>query len=121
MPDTKFGCLPTVIGSMSLTDPAEACSLVTRYLKNIPTWPQLTRRSSLENMYVQYSQGFPGVVVTKDRIYVDRSQDLTKQLEQLYTAYLENDDDKYPTGQEYAAGLHSFLALTGLNPRAVKG
>ncbi len=63
MPDVEFGCLPTVIGSMPHTDPAAACSLVTRFLKDIPAWPQLPNRSFLENMYVQYSQGFPGVVV----------------------------------------------------------
>ncbi len=121
MPDTEFGCLPTVIGSMPHTDPTEACSLVARYLKDIPAWPQLPKRSSLENMYVQFSQGFPGVVVKEDRIYVDRSQDLYKPLEQLYAAYLENDIDKYPVSPEYAAGLYSFLALNDLSPKAVKG
>lgn len=121
MPDVEFGCLPTVIGNMPHTDPAEACSLVTRYLKDIPAWPQLPNRSFLENMYVQYSQGFPGVVVKENSIYVDRSQDLTKPLEQLYTAYLENDFAKYPISPDYAAGLHSFLGLENLAPRAVKG
>jgi methionine synthase II (cobalamin-independent) len=121
MPDVKFGCLPTIIGSMPHTDPVEACSLVTRYLKDIPAWPQLPKRSFLENMYVQYSEGFPGVVVEEDRIYIDRSQDLDKPLEQLYAAYLENDFNKYPIGQDYAAGLHAFLALENLSPLAVKG
>ena len=45
MPDIEFGCLPTAIGSMPHTDPAEACSQVSRYLKDIPAWPQLPRRS----------------------------------------------------------------------------
>jgi len=121
MPDTKFGCLPTIIGSMPHTDPVEACSLVTRYLKDIPAWPQLPKRSFRENMYVQFSEGFPGVVVKEDKIYVDRSQDLSKPLERLYTAYLENDFNKYPIGQDYAAGLHAFLALENLSPLAVKG
>jgi methionine synthase II (cobalamin-independent) len=121
MPDTKFGCLPTIIGSMPHTDPVEACSLVTRYLKDIPAWPQLPKRSFRENMYVQFSEGFPGVVIEENRIYVDRSQDLNKPLEQLYTAYLENDFNKYPISQDYAAGLHAFLGLENLSPLAVKG
>ncbi len=121
MPDTEFGCLPTVIGSMPHTDPSEACSQVTYYLKDIPAWPQLPNRSFLENMYVQYSQGFPGVVIEGDRIYIDRSQDLNKPLEQLYAAYLENDFNKYPVSQDYAAGLHAFLNLENLSPLAVKG
>ena len=121
MPSVEFGCLPTVIGSMPHTDPSEACSLVTHYLKDIPAWPQLPNRSFQENMYVQFSQGFPGVVVKEDSIYVDRSQDLDKPLEQLYAAYLENDIDKYPVSPEYAAGLYNFLDLKNLSPRAVKG
>ena len=121
MPDTEFGCLPTIIGSMPHTDPQAACSLITRYLKDIPTWPQLPKRSFLENMYAQYSQGFPGVVIKENSIYIDRSQDLDKPLEELYTAYLENDIDKYPITPDYAAGLHHFLSLTNLTPLAVKG
>ncbi|MBI2287619.1 MAG: methionine synthase [Chloroflexi bacterium] len=119
--DTKFGCLPTMIGSMPHTDAAEACSLVSRFLKDIPAWPQLPNRSFLENMYVQYSQGFPGVVVNGNSIHIDRSQDLSKPLEQLYAAYLANDFDKYPISPDYAAGLYRFLGLDNLSPRAVKG
>lgn len=121
MPDIEFSCLPTVIGSMPHTDPSEACSQVIHYLKDIPAWPQLPNRSFLENMYVQFSQGFPGVVIKENSIYVDYSQNLDKPLEQLYAAYLENDFDKYPISDKYAAGLHSFLSLTNLSPLAIKG
>jgi methionine synthase II (cobalamin-independent) len=121
MPDTEFGCLPTAIGSMPHTDPKVACSLVSRYLKEIPAWPQLPGRSFLENMYAQFSEGFPGVVIEGDRIYINRSQDLGKPLEELYAAYLENDIDKYPISPDYAAGLRSFLGLNNLMPLVVKG
>jgi methionine synthase II (cobalamin-independent) len=121
MPDTEFNCLPTVIGSMPHTDPAEACALVIDYLRDIPAWPQLPGRSFKENMYAQFSEGFPGAVLKEDGVFIDRTHDLDKPLEQLYTAYLENDVDRYPIGPEYAAGLHEFLSLTGLSPLAVKG
>ena len=121
MPYIEFGCLPTIIGSMPHTDPSQACSQIIAHLKDIPAWPQLPKRSFLENMYVQFSQGFPGVVAKEDSIYVDRSQDLDKPLEKLYAAYLENDVDKYPISPDYAAGLHSFLSLENLSPLAVKG
>jgi len=121
MPSIEFGCLPTVIGSMPHTDPSAACSQVVHYLKDIPAWPQLPKRSFLENMYVQFSQGFPRAVVREESIYIDRSQDLDRPLEDLYAAYLENDIDKYPVSPDYAAGLHSFLALKDLSPLAVKG
>jgi len=123
LPDTKFGCLPTIIGSMPQTDPSAACSQITHYLKDIPAWPQLPKRSFLENMYVQYSEGFPGVVIEMEgeRIYVDRSQDVSALLERLYTAYLENNADEFPISEEYAAGLEAFLGLDDISPRAMKG
>ena len=121
MGSTEFGCLPTLIGSMPHTDPAEACSLITRYLKDIPAWPQLPHRSFQENMYAQFSEGFPCAVLKEDSIYIDCSQDTDKPLEKLYTAYLENDIDKYPVSPEYAAGLYGFLDMKHLSVKALKG
>jgi methionine synthase II (cobalamin-independent) len=122
MPDLEFGCLPTMIGSMPQADASEACGQAVRYLKDIPAWPQLPNRSFLENMYVQYSEGFPGVVVTQDKIYVDRHrEDVAESMGRLYTAHEEHDVDGYPVSHNYAMGLHEFLALENLSPLAVKG
>lgn len=121
MPYVEFGCLPTIIGTMPHKDPTEACALITHYLKDIPAWPQLTHRSTLEDMIVQYSEGFPGVVVDDSKIRVDNTRDLTKSMEELYTAYLSNNVDKYPVSPAYAAGLYKLVSMTNLNPKAVKG
>ena len=121
MSNTEFNCLPTIIGSMPHTDPLKACALIARFLKDIPAWPQLPKRSFLENMYVQYSEGFPGAVVESNRIYVDTSKDYTKPLEELYAAYLENKIDRFPISREFAAGLYAFLEQPKLSPKAVKG
>ncbi|MBI2851556.1 MAG: methionine synthase [Chloroflexi bacterium] len=121
MLNVDFGCRATMIGSMPHKDPVEACAVVARYLKDFPAWPQLPNRSFLENMYAQFSQGFPDIVVEENRIYVDRAVDSTAALGALYVAYLENDIGKYPITPDYAAGLHSFSSLSGLGPRAAKG
>lgn len=121
MPDTKFGCLPTIIGSMPHRDAGRAVAVVNKYLKDIPAWPQLPNRAYVENMYTQYSQGFPGIVVTENKTYVNRAQDLTKPLERFYTDYLANDFSRYTVTEEYAAGLKKFLSLGNLSSRAVKG
>ena len=121
MPDVRFGCLPTMIGSLPHTNPNEACSLVANYFKDIPAWPQLPKRSFEENMCAQFSQGFPAVVTKDERIYIDRSQDWNMPLEDIYTAYLENNVDQYAISPEYAAGLHNFLSLGELTPLAIKG
>ena len=65
--DFKFNCLPTIIGSVPYKDAAEACTKVLHYLKDIPAWPQMPKRAFVENMYAQYSQGFPGITVTGER------------------------------------------------------
>lgn len=119
----EANCTATIIGSLPYTDPQQACSAVLRYLPEIPVWPQLPKRSYLENMYVQFSQGFPGVVVDEEaqRIYVKRSQDLSQPLAKLYEAYLAKDLNTFAIGSEYAAGLHTFLSLKLDSPLAVKG
>jgi methionine synthase II (cobalamin-independent) len=123
MPDLEFGLLSTMIGSVPHKNAEEACRQVTRYLKDIPCWPQLPGRAFLENMYVQYSEGYPGVVVDteKDRIYIDREGDNQRALEQLYNASIENDIDRFPISEEYATGLYAFLGIDNMSPLAVKG
>ncbi len=117
----EFNCLPTAIGSMPLVDPKEACSIVAKYLPALPAWPQLPKRSQLENMYIQFSEGFPGLVLEGDKIYVERSAEFDSQLEQLYTASTDNNPDNYGISAEYAAGLHAFPALKQKSPDMVKG
>lgn len=117
-------CLPTMVGSLPLQDPRAACNLVLEHLRAIPAWPQLPRRSFRENMYAQYGERFPGLVVDMERekVWVDRER-AGEELEALYLAYLEDQVDEWGIGPEYAAGLHAFLgrkeALEGAV--AVKG
>jgi len=115
--------LPTAVGSLPHTDPVAACDLIWRILPEIPIWPQLPRRSFRENMYAQYSEGFPGVVLdeAQERIWVDRSQDLTPALERLYAAYLENDLDFAAISPEYAAGLYTVLGSWGIGESGNQG
>ena len=117
-------CLPTAVGSLPHREPKAACELVFKYLPAIPAWPQLPRRSFRENMYVQYGERFPGLVVDMDRekVYVDRAR-ADDELERLYLAYLEDQVEDWGISTENASGLHTFLtyreALTGAY--AVKG
>ena len=115
-------CLPVALGSLPLTDPQEACELVLEHFPQLPMWPQLPRRSFLENMYVQYSQGLPGVIVGPDSIRVDR-ENVEEGLEKLYIAYLDNRPADVAISPAYAAGLAALLAMPGRvsGALAVKG
>jgi len=118
--------LPTAIGSMPLSDAAQAWEWTLKYLPQIPVWAQLSKRSYLENMYAQFSENFPGVVVDleAERTYVDRTHDLDRDLERLYLAYLQNDLEYGAVSPDYAAALHYLLDTEGLlqdPPVAIKG
>jgi methionine synthase II (cobalamin-independent) len=116
----EFGCLPTAIGSMPHTDPREACSIIMKYLPDIPFWPQLPKRSLRENMIVQFSEGFPGMVIKGDKIHIEPTANFESELEQIYIDCEQGNAHKYSISTEYAAGLHAFLSkATG--SKIVKG
>ncbi len=98
------------VGSVPHTDPEQACRLALESA-DIPCWPQMPRRVFTENMYAQYGERFPGVVIDHDdeRIWVDRTQDLDPGLEALYMAYIEQDVSYGALSREHALGLHTFL------------
>ena len=117
----EFGCLPTAIGSMPHTNPEEACSAVMKYLPDIPAWPQLPKRSPKESMCIQFSEGFPGIAIHGDKIHIVPSANFEAELEQIYVDCEEDNLSKYSVSAEYAAGLHSFLALETQQLQLVKG
>jgi len=84
-----------------------------KHLKEAPAWPQLPRRDFRENMYAQYSEGLPGVVVDQERrkVYCDTSRDLLEETEMVYRAYLEGDYASMAISEDYAAGLHAFARM----------
>ncbi len=116
----EFNFLPTMIGSLPHTDPVKACALVSRFLKDIPAWPQLPNRSYKENMFNQFTEGLPGVVVTEEKTFICQSDNFDKELQKLYTAYLANDSSGYSISDDYAIGLSCFLDK-GSALKAVKG
>jgi hypothetical protein len=113
--------LPLNIGSLPHEDVSQACAAVRACFREVCGWPQLPKRSFLENMYVQFSEGFPGLVLEGERVFVDRTEDLSDELERLYLAYLENDLDGYAFGPDYAAGLVEWSKGEFADCKAVKG
>lgn len=110
MAKIEFACLPTAIGSMPHTEPEEACSIVMKYLPAIPAWPQLPKRSPKENMCLQFSEGFPGIVIAKDKIHIEPWANFETELGQIYADCEEDNPSKYGVSVEYAAGFHAFLS-----------
>ncbi len=121
MLDTGFGCLPTIVGSMPETNAADACGIINRYLKEIPVWPQLPRRSQNENMYIQFSQGFPGVTVKDENVVIERGPSFDTDMHELYADYISNNYTRYAVTEEYAQGLYSCLEAGNTTLHAMKG
>ena len=120
MIDTRFNLAPTMIGSMPHKDAAAACALVAKYLKEIPSWPQLPKRAFTEDMTMQFSESFPGIVVAEERAFFRHGPAFDEAMTRLYAAYLDG-DPILTVSPVYAAGLYEFLGLKKLRPLAVKG
>lgn len=115
--------LPFILGSLPYANVDIAWRAILRRFVHVPSWPQLSRRSHLENMYVQVSERFPGITLG-ERIYIDRKGNLDGSLERLYLAYLENDLEYGRISASYAAGfdaLRQEKVSFSLQPLALKG
>lgn len=91
---------------------------------DIPFWPQLPKRSFKENMYVQFAQGLPSLVIDekKRKIYIDTTKDLSEGLGSLYEAYLSEDYSAFGFTRDFAEGFYAFLDVAKeFNADCVKG
>ena len=106
----KFNFEATGIGSVPFKDPKEACEIILGNFPSIPFWPQLARRSYLENMYVQYSERIPGLVLNeaKKTIHIDASR-YSRDIETIYAKYLEGDVEFFKISEDYSEGFYEFL------------
>lgn len=112
--ELNFNCAATMIGSVSYTDPVKTWQLVNKYLKDLPAWPQLPMRSNLENMYIQYSEGFPGIIIDGQKISIQRGASFDQRLEKLFSDINEVKFNDYAISREYAAGLHHLSSVPDL-------
>ncbi len=108
--DYRF--LATGIGSVPFLDVEAACRMILERFPGAPYWPQFPRRSFLEGMIIQYSEGLPLLEVdeaSKGLALLDR--DRASALTRFYEHFLENDLAYFAISREYAAGFHEMIAL----------
>ena len=121
----KFNYEATGIGSVPFADAKTAVRIICDNFHDIPFWPQLPKRSYLENMYVQFSERLPGLVTDEanKRVYVDTTG-VAETIEEVYEKYTGGDIDFFSISKTHAAGLYEFLeCLEALpnKPKFVKG
>lgn len=115
--------LTTGIGSLPYLDPIESVKDICSKF-DIPFWPQLPKRGFKENMYVQFAEGLPALIIDEKnkKIYIDTSKDLSEGLGRLFEIYISEDYNALGLTRDFAEGLYAFLdTAKGLNPDYVKG
>ena len=117
----RFTFDATGIGSVPFTDPKAACDIILENFKTIPFWPQLPRRSFRENMYAQYAERLPGVVIDEQGKSVHlESAGVAETVEEVYQKYLDDDVEFFKMSEDFAKGLYEFLERLKNPPPGLK-
>ncbi len=114
----KANCDTTGIGSVPWRDSDLAYKIVLKYSPKIPYWLQLPQRSSKEGL-PQFFEGFPGLVLEDEKIYINSERFRLERDSFLRRAA----EDKVIISEEYAPGLYKFLEFKERlkDAKAVKG
>ena len=111
--------IATGIGSFPHKGKKEVFDLVLQNFPEIPFWPQLPKRSFLEGMVVQYSEGFPSFRLNEkeQRAWVDTSHGFEKEVERFY-GWLEKEElGPFRMTEDFARGLGLLKDLTSEDHR----
>ncbi|MFQ6039613.1 MAG: hypothetical protein ACE5PV_02050 [Candidatus Poribacteria bacterium] len=114
----QAGCKCTAMGILPHTDIDRAQNLA--FSMDIPFWPQLPKISYYEDMYVQASENFPGIIVDVDAKHI--FLDTAKFYEDLI-AYAEHQstDSVFDISPQYSQVYHAFLAFDLQRYPAIRG
>lgn len=113
----NFHFKATGIGSVPSTDIKGTCLNILEKVPDIPFWPQLVKRSHLEDMNIQFSEGLPALVINEEQRSLSvRSVDLDTELTGFYEHYLSDDIDYFRISRDYALGLYEMIELISMEP-----
>ncbi len=108
----------TAMGIMPHTNVERALELALSL--DIPFWPQLPNVSFYEDMYVQTSQNFPGIVVDSDS---ERIGFNAARFEEELVDYSQRiaEPETFTLSQSFSAVYHRFLAVDLQSYPAIRG
>jgi hypothetical protein len=110
--------LTTAMAVMPHTDPDRA--IQTALSLDIPFWPQLPKFDYTEDMYVQASEHFPGIVL--DMMAKTLRFSMDKFLAEFEETMAHFDDPAYfDISPAYSAVYHRFLAMDHSKRKAIRG
>ncbi|HBF43174.1 MAG TPA: hypothetical protein DDW42_05990 [Desulfobacteraceae bacterium] len=105
--------LATGIGSVPFQDTEATCRDILQHFPSIPFWPQLVKRSYLEDMTVQYTEGLPLLEINeaKRSINISSQKNIEAELVNFYDHFFTNDLDYFSISESHASGLYTLLDL----------
>lgn len=121
--------MATLIGSLPVSSPREALSLIFAHTSDIPLWPQLPGNPR-EGMLNQFSEGFPGVCEEEGGIrFATDGANFAEATLAYFESYLAACEDAealrhspFAVSRERAPGLFAFAEeMAGRRAAAVKG
>lgn len=108
----------TAMGIMPMRDPEKAFDLILTL--DIPFWPQLPNMSYFEDMYVQASEYFPGIVVDTQRRKIFFKKDIFERELDGFFERLE-DPDAFSISEAYSLVYRKFLDMDLSQYFAIRG
>ncbi|MBI5352313.1 MAG: hypothetical protein HZB50_06705 [Chloroflexi bacterium] len=120
---SNFNFLTTHVGSVPYLT-TNGLTEKLNSLLDVPAWPQLSRRSFRESMYVQYSSLLPAIHedAKQEKVYFETGEDISDALEKFYTPFLADDVDAFALQPDYAPGFFAMLdTLQKTNGEWAKG
>lgn len=120
--NSKLSFLPIGIGSLPHSDPYLASEAILNHFPESPYWPQLPLRGWKEEMLTQFTEGMPGLVRDREKVYFRTPFDPSAEWERFYEITQSGNPDDFKIGEDYASGFHAMLKLLeGRKPLLIKG
>jgi len=117
----------TGIGSFPHKNEEKVYPLILQNFPEIPFWPQFPKRSFLEGMVLQFSEGFPNLKWDERRqtVWVDTGRGFDQEVDRFYGWLGEGNLEPFKIKEDFAKGI-GFLELLAStdyskNLRYIKG
>jgi hypothetical protein len=107
-----FNFTATGIGSVPSVGVQDTCVHILQKLPEIPFWPQLVKRTHLEDLNIQFSEGLPLLEIREEkRALVVSAGNRESELVAFYDRFLAEDVDHFAISSAFAPGLYELLRL----------
>lgn len=111
------------IGSLPHTDPQKAVDFILNRFDGIVHLASFPKRTYLENMYVQFTEGLPGRVLEIENKHMHfETEDALDELAEFYEKLMEEDPAAFAMSKDYCSGIYALTdSLQGQKLPIIKG